>query len=143
MVVSFKNENCFNFLLHLMISLIFYRRPPPLIPVTMAPRSALFPIFELQKFPNTYLGTVTKFQFNSFSRLGAAFKKPEGGGIPPPPPPPPVKCDEFAALEADGKGETKLEFTGSGKESDMVMLVILGWVLLHSLNLKFHPRTFV
>ena len=51
----------------------------------MATRNALFPIFELQKFPNTYLGKVTKFQFNSFSRLGAAFKNPEGGNIPPSP----------------------------------------------------------
>ena len=30
---------------------------------------------------------MTKFQFNRFSRLGAAFKKPEGGGIRPPPTP--------------------------------------------------------
>ena len=53
------------------------QQPPPLKPVTMATRNALFPIFELQKFPNTYLRKVTKFQFNSFSSLGAAFKKPE------------------------------------------------------------------
>ena len=69
---------------HLMISLSFYRRPSPLKSVTMATSNALFPMFELQKFLNTYLGKVTKFQFNSFSRLGAAFKKPEGGGIRPP-----------------------------------------------------------
>ena len=85
MAVSIKNENCFKFLSHLMISLIFYRRPPPLKSVTMATRNALFPIFELRKFPNTYLGKVTKFQFNSFSRLGAAFKKPEGADAPPSP----------------------------------------------------------
>ena len=69
-----------------MISLIFYRRPLPLKPVTMATKNALFPIFELQKCPNTYLGKLTKFQFNSFSRLGAAFKKPEGAASAPPPP---------------------------------------------------------
>ena len=86
MAVKFKNENCFNFLSHLMISLIFYRRSP-LKPVTMATRNALFPIFELQKSPNTYLGKVTKFQFNSFSRLGAAFIKREGGGGGHPSPP--------------------------------------------------------
>ena len=79
MAVSFKNENSFNFLSHLMISFIFYRRPPPLKSVTMATRNALFPIFKFQKFTNTYLGKVTKFQFNCFSRLGAAFKKPERG----------------------------------------------------------------
>ena len=95
MAVSIKNENCFNFLSHLMISIIFYRRPPPLKSVTMATRNALFPIFELQKFPNTYLGKVTKFQFNSFGRLGAAFKKPEGGGCRPPPSPIRVKLVYF------------------------------------------------
>ena len=35
------------------------------------------------------------------------------------------KCDVFAALEADGKDETKLGLTGSDKESDIVILVIL------------------
>ena len=85
MAVSFKNENSFNFLSHLTISFIFYRRPPPLKSVTMATRNALFPIFKFQKFTNTYLGKVTKLEFNSFSRLGAALKKPEGGGIPPSP----------------------------------------------------------
>ena len=87
MAVSFKNENCFNFLSHLMISLIFNRRPSPLKPVTMATRNALFPIFELQKFPNTYMGKLTKFQFNGFSRLGAVFKKPKGAASAPPPSP--------------------------------------------------------
>ena len=67
-----------------MISLIFYRRPPPLKSVAMATRNALFPMFELQKFPNAYLRKVTKFQFNSFCGIGAAFKIPEGGGIRPP-----------------------------------------------------------
>ena len=85
MAVSFENENSFNFLSHLMISFIFYKRPPPLKSVTMATRNALFPIFKFHKFTNRYLGKVTKFQFNCFSRLGAAFKKPEGGGIPPSP----------------------------------------------------------
>ena len=66
-----------------MISFIFYRRPPPLKSVTMATRNALFPIFKFQTFTHTYLGKVTKFQFNCFSRLGAAFKKPEAGGISP------------------------------------------------------------
>ena len=83
MTVSFKNENSFNFLSHLMISFIFYRRPHPLKSVTMATKNALFPIFKFQKFTDTYLGKVTKFQFNCLSRLGAAFKKPEGGGIHP------------------------------------------------------------
>ena len=72
----------------LMISFIFYRRPPPLKSVTMATRKALFPIFKFQKFTNTYFGKVTKFQLNCFNRLGAAFKKPEGGGIAPSLPPP-------------------------------------------------------
>ena len=81
MAVSFKNKNCFNFLSHLLISLIFYRQPPPLKSVAMATRNVLSPIFEFQTFPNTYLGKVTKCQFNSFSRLGAAFKKHEGGGV--------------------------------------------------------------
>ena len=67
-----------------MISFIFYRRPPSLKSVTMATRNALFPISKFQKFTNTYLGEVTKFQFNCFGHLGAAFKKPEGGGIRPP-----------------------------------------------------------
>ena len=80
MAVSFKNENSFNFLPHLMISYILYRRPTPLKSVTMAIRNSLFPIFEFQNFTNTYLGKVTKFQFNCFSHLCAAFKKPEGGG---------------------------------------------------------------
>ena len=38
---------------------------------------------------------------------------------------PRFECDVFTALEADGKGETKLVLTGSGKESDIVILVIL------------------
>ena len=38
---------------------------------------------------------------------------------------PRFECDVFAALEANGKGETKLGLTGSGKESDIVVLVIL------------------
>ena len=63
-----------------MISFIFYRRPPPLKFVTMATRNALFSIFKFQKFTNTYLGKVTKFQLNCFSRLGATFKKPVGRG---------------------------------------------------------------
>ena len=54
----------------------------------MATRNVLFPIFELWNFRNTELGKVTKFNINRFSRLGAAFKKPEGGGILPPPPRP-------------------------------------------------------
>ena len=70
MAVSFKNENSFNFLSHLMISFIFYSRFPPFKSVTMATRNALFPIFKFQKFTNTYLGKVTKFEFNCFSRLG-------------------------------------------------------------------------
>ena len=78
MADSLKNESSFNFLPHLLISLIFYWRPTPLKFVTT--RNALFPIFEFQNFTDTYLGKVTKFQFNCFSRLGAAFKIPEGGG---------------------------------------------------------------
>ena len=70
--------------IQLMISLIFYGQPTPLKSFTMATGNALFPIFEFQNFTDTYLGKVTKFQFNCFSRLGAAFKKPEGGGIRPP-----------------------------------------------------------
>ena len=99
MAVSFKNDNCFNFLSHLMISLIFYRQSSPLKPVTMATRNALFPIFELQKFPNTYLAKVTKFQFNSFNCLGGAFKKPEGGGIPPSP----IRVKKFENRQKEGK----------------------------------------
>ena len=38
---------------------------------------------------------------------------------------PRFECDVFTALEADGKGETKLGLTGSGKESDIIILVIL------------------
>ena len=78
MADPFKNESSFNFLRHLLISLIFYWRPTPLKSVTMATINALFPIFEFQNFTNTYLGKVTKLQFNYFSRLGAAFRKPEG-----------------------------------------------------------------
>ena len=84
MAVSFKNENSFNFLPHLMISLIFYGRPTPLKSVTMATRNALFPNSEFQKFTNTYLGEVTKFQLYCISRLGASFKKPEEGQHLPP-----------------------------------------------------------
>ena len=52
----------------------------------MATRNALFPIFKFQNFTDTYLAKVTKFQFNCFSRLDAAFKKPEGGVMHPPNP---------------------------------------------------------
>ena len=38
---------------------------------------------------------------------------------------PRFECDVFTALAAGGKGETKLGLTGSGKESDIVVLVIL------------------
>ena len=86
MAVSFKNKNSFNFLSHLMISFIYYRRPPLLKSGIMETRNALFPIYKFQKFTNTYLGKVTKFEFefNCFSCLGAAFKKPEGDGMCPP-----------------------------------------------------------
>ena len=73
MAVSFKNENSFNFLPHLMISLISYGRPTPFKSVTMATRNALFPILKFH-FTDTYLGKVTKFQFNCFSRLGAPIR---------------------------------------------------------------------
>ena len=99
MVVSFKNENSFNFLSHLMISLIFYRRPPPLKSVTMATRNALFPIFKFQKFTDTYLGKVAKFQFNCLSHFGAAFKKPECRLLPPPPSPIRVKFYDAENVE--------------------------------------------
>ena len=74
MADSFK-ERGFNFLPHLLISLIFYWRPTPLKSVTMAIRNALFPIFEFQNFTDTYLGKVTKFQLICFGRLGAASEK--------------------------------------------------------------------
>ena len=77
---SLKNESSFNFLLHLLISLICYWRPTALKSATMATRKALCPIFEFQNFADIYLGKETKFQVNCFSRLGAASKKPEGGG---------------------------------------------------------------
>ena len=38
---------------------------------------------------------------------------------------PRFECDVFTALDADGKGETKLGLTGSDKDSDTVRLVIL------------------
>ena len=53
MAVSLKNESSFNFLPHLMISLIFYGRPTPLRSVTMATRNALFPIFEFENLTDT------------------------------------------------------------------------------------------
>ena len=59
MAVSFKKENSFNFLSHLMISLIFYGRPTPLETVTTATRNALLSIFEFQNFTNTYSGKVS------------------------------------------------------------------------------------
>ena len=85
MAVSFKNENSINFLPNLMILLTFYGRPTPLKSVTIAARKALFLIFEFQNFTATLLGNVTKFQGNFFSRLDAAFKKPEGVASAPPP----------------------------------------------------------
>ena len=84
MAVSFGNENSFNFLAHLTIPLIFHGQTTLLKSVTMATRNALYSIFEFQNLTNTYLGKVTKFQFNCFSSLGAAFKEPERGGIHPP-----------------------------------------------------------
>ena len=66
-----------------MISPFFYRRPLPLKSVTMATKNALFPIFRFQKFTNTYLGKMTRFQFNGFSHLGAGLKIPEGAAPPP------------------------------------------------------------
>ena len=42
MAVSLENENSFNFLPHLMISLIFYGLPTPLKSVTMATRNGYF-----------------------------------------------------------------------------------------------------
>ena len=80
MADSFKNESSFNFLPHLLISLIFYWQPTPLKSATMATRKALFAIFKFQNFTNVYLGKMNKFQINCCSRLGEAFKKPEGGG---------------------------------------------------------------
>ena len=70
MAVSLKNENGFNFLPHLVISLIYDERPTSLKSITMATRNTLFPIFEFQNFTNTYLGKVTKFHLNCFSHLG-------------------------------------------------------------------------
>ena len=85
MAVSFKNENSFNFFATFSNSLIFCGRPTPLKSVAMATRDTTSN-FEFQNFTNAYLGKVTKFQFNCFSRLGAALKKPEGGGRHPPSP---------------------------------------------------------
>ena len=102
MAVSLKNENGFNFLSHLMISFIFYRRPPPFKSVTMATRNVLFPIFKFQKFTNTYLRKVTKCQFNCFSRIGAAFKNPDGAASAPPPPSPiRVKLRKMAGVRSE------------------------------------------
>ena len=53
----------------MLVSLISYWRPTPLIPVTVATRNARFAIFEFQNFTDTYLGKVTKFQFNCFSPI--------------------------------------------------------------------------
>ena len=83
MADSFKNESSFDLLLHFH----FYGRPTPLKSVTMATKNTLLPIFDFQNFTNTYLGKVIKFQFNCFSRLGAAFKKPEGVASAPTPTP--------------------------------------------------------
>ena len=56
----------------------FYGRPGPIKSAITKTRKSLFLLFEFQNFTNTYLEKVTKFKFNSFSRLGAALKKPEG-----------------------------------------------------------------
>ena len=84
MADSLRNESSFNFLPHLLISLMFYWRPTPLKSVTMATRNALFPIFGFQNLTDTYLG---KFQFNCVSRLSAALKKPGKGAASAPLPP--------------------------------------------------------
>ena len=79
MADSFKNESSFNFLPHLLISLIFTGDlRTRLKSVIMATSKALFPILEFQNFTNAYLGKLTKFQFNFCRCLGAVFKKPEG-----------------------------------------------------------------
>ena len=75
---ALKNESSFNFLPHLLIPLLFYWRPTPLKSVTMATRNVLFPIFEFQNFTDTYLGKVTKFEFNCFSCLGEHSKNLRG-----------------------------------------------------------------
>ena len=73
MAVSFKNEISLKFLSHLMIRSFFTGN---LLLSNLLPCNK-FPVFKFQKFTNTYLGKVTKCQFNCFSRFGAAFKKPE------------------------------------------------------------------
>ena len=50
--------------------------PTPFKSVTLATRNALFTSFEFQNFTDTYLGKVTKFQFNCFCLL----KNLRGGG---------------------------------------------------------------
>ena len=65
----------------------------------MATKNALFPIFEYENFTNTHFRKVTKFQFNCFSRLGAAFKRSEGGWHPPPPQSDQGKSDEHVKIK--------------------------------------------
>ena len=75
MADSFKNESSFIFFATFPdLSRFFCGRPTPFKSVTMATRNTIFPILEFQNFTDTYLGKVTKFQLNCFSRLGAALK---------------------------------------------------------------------
>ena len=50
-------------------------------------------------------------------------------------------CDVFTGLEADGKDETKLGLTGSGKESDIVILVILELGVITFIKFEISSKT--
>ena len=68
----------------LLILIIFHQWTTLDKSVAMATRNPLFPIFEFRHFTNTQSGKVRRFKFSCFSRLGAAFKKPEGAASTPP-----------------------------------------------------------
>ena len=104
-----------------MISFIFYRRPPPPKSVTMATRNALSAIFKFQKFTDTNLGKVTKFQFNCFSRLGAALKNLRCRS--PPPPPSPIRVKDLHK----GRLEPKLISDHIDLSWDIYFEFSLGW----------------
>ena len=84
MADSFKNEGSINFFAKFLDFLHFLQSIYSSQIYYHSNKEHSISNSEFQNFTDTYLGKVTKFQFDCFSRLGAAFQKPEASGLLPP-----------------------------------------------------------
>ena len=92
---------------------------------------ALFPIFEFQNFTDAYLGKVTKFQFNCFSCLDAAFKKPGGDSICPPSP---IRVKSESELSIARPKRVRLKCLDATKLQNMDYVTQIGFKIFNMIK---------